>query len=296
MILVVSCSYDLTVSYIIKKYSERSKFFRLNVDEIEKYKISISNNKFEITNKETNKTLKSDEIKSIYYRKIDFPNLDEYTKESHNYIKKDILSTIEGIVNAFPGKVLTKPCILRKCENKIFQLLTVGNMGICQPQSWITNFSDEINKIKEKLILKHLTRSKIKDKGNIYTSILDRKVDNIDKTPTYFQKYVNKVKEIRITVINSKFFGVEILSENKIDWRITNEKNRYLIFDVPDSLKKICLDILSEFNLKFGAFDFIYDGENYYFLEVNPNGQWLWLEEELKLEISKEIINYLDFY
>ena len=29
------------------------------------------------------------------------------------------------------------------------------------------------------------------------------------------------------------------------------------------------------------------------FLEVNPNGQWQWLEKILNLNISGEIINYL---
>jgi glutathione synthase/RimK-type ligase-like ATP-grasp enzyme len=46
--------------------------------------------------------------------------------------------------------------------------------------------------------------------------------------------------------------------------------------------------------LSFGAIDIIkkLNGE-YVFLEINPNGQWAWLETELDLKISDEIINYL---
>ena len=44
----------------------------------------------------------------------------------------------------------------------------------------------------------------------------------------------------------------------------------------------------------FGAFDFIVTPENeWIFLEVNPNGQWLWLEQSLSLDISKKILDNL---
>ena len=31
-------------------------------------------------------------------------------------------------------------------------------------------------------------------------------------------------------------------------------------------------------NLQFGRLDFLLDKSDYYFLEVNPNGQWAWLD------------------
>ena len=43
-----------------------------------------------------------------------------------------------------------------------------------------------------------------------------------------------------------------------------------------------------------GAFDFIVTPEDkWVFLEVNPNGQWLWLEQSLNLDISKKILDNL---
>ena len=54
------------------------------------------------------------------------------------------------------------------------------------------------------------------------------------------------------------------------------------------------LFIFKYYNLNFGAFDYIVTPENeWIFLELNPNGQWLWLEEALNLDISEKIINYL---
>ena len=55
------------------------------------------------------------------------------------------------------------------------------------------------------------------------------------------------------------------------------------------------VEFLKEINSSFGCFDFMkgIDG-NYYFLECNPNGQWLWIEEDIGLSISKEIADYLN--
>ena len=65
--------------------------------------------------------------------------------------------------------------------------------------------------------------------------------------------------------------------------------------DVPDKIKGMCLNILKLFDLHFGAFDFIVTSKGeWYFLEINPNGQWLWLEEALNLDISKRIVELLN--
>ena len=79
-------------------------------------------------------------------------------------IAKDIISLINGIVDDFEGKVLTKPYILRKTENKTIQLLYAVRKGFQLPKSYIGNSKDialeSIN--KHKSIIKPLTTGKIK--------------------------------------------------------------------------------------------------------------------------------------
>ena len=49
-----------------------------------------------------------------------------------------------------------------------------------------------------------------------------------------------------------------------------------------------------ELDLVYSAFDFVLTPEGkYFFLETNPAGEWVWLERELGLPISKTIINEL---
>jgi len=55
------------------------------------------------------------------------------------------------------------------------------------------------------------------------------------------------------------------------------------------------LAMTKHYELNFGAFDFILrkNDEKYVFLKLNPNGQWLWLEQLSKFKISKVLADYL---
>lgn len=47
-------------------------------------------------------------------------------------------------------------------------------------------------------------------------------------------------------------------------------------------------------SISFGAIDLVRDKNgDYIFLEINPNGQWAWVEMETGLKISDEIIKFL---
>ncbi len=48
------------------------------------------------------------------------------------------------------------------------------------------------------------------------------------------------------------------------------------------------------FGIDFGCFDFIVFDNEWLFLEMNANGQWVWLEHKTGLNISKEIMRYLN--
>jgi glutathione synthase/RimK-type ligase-like ATP-grasp enzyme len=47
--------------------------------------------------------------------------------------------------------------------------------------------------------------------------------------------------------------------------------------------------------LEFGAIDLIQTPDNeIFFLEVNPNGRWWWIEELTGMTIAKDIAHYLN--
>lgn len=298
-VLIITSSIDLTTDYIIDLYKNKVDFYRMDVDNFSEYEIIIGDkNDWIIYSTYWKSSLKKKDLYSIYYRKPRLPDLSSYEYVYQNMIAKDIITLINGIVDDFDGKVLTKPYILRKTENKIFQLLYAKRNGFTVPKSFIGN-SNEAAKIYsgKKSIIKPISIGKVNcgNEVEIYqTSYLSEIEEDISLTPVYLQNYIYKNYEIRMTYINGCFFPVRIDSKDKLDWRKNYSGHVYSIVDCPKDIINKCNCLLDDFDLKFGAFDFIVnENGEWVFLEVNPNGQWQWLEQALKLPISEKIIEYL---
>ena len=125
-----------------------------------------------------------------------------------------------------------------------------------------------------------------------------QKSKNIEQAPCIFQEYLDKDFELRITVVGDQVFPVKINSQKnsktKFDWRKDQTHVEYELFVLPEELKTKLLRLHREFKIVYGAYDFIVDPKGtYYFLEVNPAGQWLWMEEVLGINISETIANAL---
>ena len=295
-ILVITSSFDKTVDYIIMKFGQEN-FIRLNVDELHSSFISIKNKNglhVKLNNSLFDVEDLFKEVHSIYYRKLFLPKLDEYDEEYHVYMQKEIYSFITELVDSFDGKVLTTPSILRKVENKIFQLSIATKLNFLLPNSLISNDAKEANNFNtNKIIGKPISTGKLTLSTSTGANIINNKIEDITLSPIYFQSYISKDYELRVTVIDNKFYCVKIIAYNKIDWRRNSERNRYELIETPKIVKEQCKKFMKACNLKFGAFDYIVHNNEYYFLECNPNGQWLWLELELNLDISTKLIGFL---
>ena len=298
-VLIITSSFDLTVDYIIDKYKEVTLFYRFNTDRFNDYEIIIGEQSGWIINSKFWR-LRQEDVYSIYYRKPTLPKLEEYDPIYHNMMYREMVTVINGIVEVFKGVCLTKPSKLRNAENKVYQLSIARQIGFKLPKSLITNSPNDakIFYALNKSIVKPISTGKIKTKNIIEyiqtnTVIDDLNIEDIILSPAYFQEYVKKDTEVRVTLINNVFYAVKIVSSNSTDWRKADSKNIYENMELPNTIKVMCKKMLGEMKIKFGAFDFIVSNNEYIFLEVNPNGQWYWLEEILELDISDTIHNFL---
>lgn len=84
-------------------------------------------------------------------------------------------------------------------------------------------------------------------------------------------------------------------TQTTVDWRKGGRIDlRHQVIELPSSIATSCLALVAKLNLKFGAIDLICDQEdNYWFLEINPNGQWAWIENQTSLPIASAIVDEL---
>ncbi|KIV58389.1 hypothetical protein AM501_28630 [Aneurinibacillus migulanus] len=301
-ILVVTNSRDLTVDYIIGKYGSEVSIYRYNVDRFDEYEITFSNNGHFFTIANQHWCLNSSQISAVYYRKPELPDLSEYEEKFRYLMQREIMAIVEGLVETVGDVALTRPSILRRADNKILQLQLAKKIGFSLPTSVITNSVSSVQQLinKTKAVVKPLSYGRIMDikakrLGIIQTNLVDpaANFESLELSPAYFQYYIQKDMEIRATIVGREVFAVQINSSDPIDWRKQDAIIEYKPIQMPKEIVQKCFELMDELQLSFGAFDFIVHNGEYIFLEINANGQWLWLEEATKLNISWAIINHL---
>ena len=68
----------------------------------------------------------------------------------------------------------------------------------------------------------------------------------------------------------------------------------YSGIEAPEIIQSQVNALLQSLGLMYGALDFIVTPDNkWYFLEINPMGQFLWIEDLSGLKISDEIVSWL---
>jgi glutathione synthase/RimK-type ligase-like ATP-grasp enzyme len=79
------------------------------------------------------------------------------------------------------------------------------------------------------------------------------------------------------------------------DWRrISPDKQKWEPHILPSSIEELCCRFVQRYNLHFGAIDLILTPENkYFFLELNANGQWVWIEMITGMPMSAAMIDLL---
>lgn len=132
----------------------------------------------------------------------------------------------------------------------------------------------------------------------ITKNMVDLLEDNF--MPMLFQEMVPKSFEVRSFFLDGKFYSTAIFSQNDkktmIDFRNYNHErpNRTPPFILPTSISEKLVKLMEHFKLNSGSIDLIVtpDGD-FYFLEINPIGQFYQVSHPCNFYLEKKIAQYL---
>lgn len=305
MILIITHRDDYTADFVIHQLNKKKiPYYRFNCEDTDKIPYSLSaDNDFLL------KLYTELDFTSVWFRRTKLPTLPSTLSISEKlYLLRDYERLLNNIFSCLESlKWLSKPEFIYKAENKLLQLKHAKKLEFEIPDTIITNDKSNIKSFAAKhqgnVIVKSLGSNKLARGSStslMYTSRVTpfhiEQIEAYDITPCIFQNYIDKDYEIRVTVINDKVFSAKVNSQtdelSKIDWR-----KKKLLFEecqLPYDIEQKCIALVKSLNLSFGAIDLIRTpNSKYYFLEINPNGQWAWIEKDTALPISQSIIEFL---
>lgn len=303
MILIITHKTDFTTDFVVNKLNQRGiSYRRFNCEDIllKEFSFKFSND-FEYS------LLNEHNYESVWFRRTKLPEIQGLSNEETIYVLSEIDGLFKNIFSSLPAKWLSPPVSVYQAENKLLQLKTAKRIGFKIPNTLVTNSKSELESFYREngrdIIIKPLSQTRVSYDDNtafIFTNVVSQnlieQVEEFDLTPCIFQRNIPKDYEIRVTVVAEKVFAAAVYSQSdkeaKIDWR--RKRLAFNEVQLPDEIENLCIQILKELNLGFGAVDLIKTPEGeYVFLEINPNGQWVWIENQTGQKISDAIIEYL---
>ncbi|MBU2496744.1 MAG: hypothetical protein KJ767_01650 [Nanoarchaeota archaeon] len=290
------------------------EFFRINTDKlINNFSISFNSNDgfFSISTKDRGR-LTIDQTWNIWNRRIIDPEVPlGISKDLEKIIITETKRTWESLLISHKGRVINKPQNQYHANSKIDQIRFVSQFGgeILIPDTLLTNNPEDLIKFyrnNPKICHKLQQPAVIEKDGEClisYTNIVSEDhlehAELVRRNPCLFQTYIEKAYELRITALEDKIVGIAIYSQNsersRIDFRKYDFDNvKYEKVELPKKVEDFCSNLIKHYGLSFGQIDMIVTPkEDYVFLEINPNGQWLWLEEQSKYNLTKDVAENL---
>jgi ATP-grasp ribosomal peptide maturase len=228
----------------------------------------------------------------------------ELSGEDREWADREARVGFDGLVAAVP-RWLNHPDALAHAEHKPVQLAAAARAGLATPRTLVTNdpaaarrFVADLPRAVYKAFCSPVT---VGDEHRfVYTTVVgaaDLDDDAIRTTAHQFQEWVDKTHEVRLTAVDGHLYAARLTARSaaaEVDWRSDYDAVGYAVTDVPDQVRASVAALLAGLRLRFAAMDFaVRPTGEWVFLDLNPNGQWGWIEHETGLPITAALADAL---
>lgn len=312
MHLVVTSKRDLTSDFIILELQRRGlPYLRLNTEDVPKavfrcspggdgnWQFNLSNSSFELY-----------QVKAAYFRRPGMPEpLPQINEFVRTYSTLEWHAAMQSLYWAIGERWLNAPHLIDLAENKIYQLTLARTLGFLIPDTLVSNDPLAAREFASKgqIIGKPLRNAVVK--GHAPDSVvftarvsINEETDplSIRASPMILQREIRKKFDVRATVVGDQVFAVTIDSQSDpaavVHWRRTSKPDLvHAIYHLPEKVATQCIALTRKLGLRFGAVDLVLDlDDQLWFLEINPNGQWGWIETRTGQPIAAAIVSEME--
>jgi glutathione synthase/RimK-type ligase-like ATP-grasp enzyme len=228
-----------------------------------------------------------DSLRSIWWRRTTTYRISDAVSDPQvrDFCQRECDAFFRGALAALSVPIVNDP-VAERAARKPIQLQIVHKAGLIIPETIMSSDPQEVRAFWERLggncIYKVFTspRWRMAETRSLFEEDLAH-LETLQYAPIIVQEKVEKLRDIRVTIFGEKLFAASIcinLPLGEIDWRLdlTAQWEKY---EIPADIAQKLIDVLRALGLQYGCFDLRQrpDGA-YVFFEVNPSGQFLFIE------------------
>ena len=253
------------------------------------------------------------EVTGVWYRRLNIggkipKDMDWQLRQAS---RQESRATVLGMIASLQAFHLDSLINVERAKHKQLQLQIAQQLGLEIPRNLTTNNPEAVRAFAQEcesgMVTKMLSSFAIYEEGKekvVFTNpVTPQQLEDLgglNLCPMTFQELVPKALELRTTIVGKQIFTAAIDSQSREaarhDWRRQGIAliKEWKPYQLPQKLEEKLLQLMANLGLNYGALDLILtpDGR-YVFLEVNPVGEFFWLEMQPGLPISRAIANLL---
>jgi hypothetical protein len=218
------------------------------------------------------------------------------------YATAQVHAALSGVWGSLRASWMNDPWRDERAGHKPMQLAAAAGAGLVVPPTLITCEADDARAFLEELgdrlvIQKPLRPTETVMRPTRLVTEGDRnRLDDLRLAPAILQAYVPGT-DIRVTAAGSRLFATAIDARDTSspqDFRPAYAQARVKPCELPAHVADGVRSLLLTLGLRYAALDFRRtDDGQYFFLEANPAGQWLFLEDRTGQPITRAVAEAL---
>ncbi|MBV9211538.1 MAG: MvdD family ATP-grasp ribosomal peptide maturase [Acidobacteria bacterium] len=253
------------------------------------------------------------EVEAVWHRRLNFGAKIPLTldKQLRHASLLETRAAAQGMLASLKAFRMDEARHIRQAENKQLQLQVARELGLDIPRTLTTNDPSSVRAFAQScehgMVTKMLSSFAVYEEGRelvVFTNPVKPEdladLSGLSLCPMTFQELIPKKLELRTTVVGNRVMTASIDSQSSAraahDWRRDGLRmiEDWQPYELPREVEEKILRLMDYFVLNYGAIDIIVtpDGRHV-FLEINPVGEFFWLERFPGLPIADAIADVL---
>ncbi len=209
---------------------------------------------------------------------------------------------VAGMFAALDATWVNPPALDEAAHHKPYQLAVAAELGLPIPRTVITNDPAEARAFAEEVGIERTVYKTFLASENHWreTRILRPEelglLDRVALAPVIFQQYVPAEADVRVTVVGTRLFATAIRPAPggyAIDYRMDIDGATFSPTELSAQTEQRLRALMARLGLVYGAIDLRRTIDGDVFLEVNPAGEWRFVEDRTGQPISQAMADLL---
>ena len=294
-VLILSSLYDFSTDLACVQLNEMDvEYIRLNREHLQDYRITLDPQVPNMSIRMMERAYHiGSRLKTIWFRQPVFlRNTPSEPLSIGQQLERSQWTAFLRALSVFDQVTwMNFPAKTYLAESKPYQLYVASRCGFTVPRTCASNDAFTIRqRFPDSAIIKSLDTVLLHEGDDClftYTTLnqtSEISEETICGAPLLAQELLREKTDLRVTLVGDSIFAVRILADGRGiegDWRVVpREGLKYENMELSAELRHQCYELARILGLSYAAIDLIETPDNTYFIEVNPTGEWGWINGE----------------